>query len=210
MSDDACTEDWLGSDGPTSTSTSLVERVKTQDPEAWRRLVKLYGPVVYRWCRRAGLGADDAADVCQDVFLAVAANMTNFRRDRPRDSFRGWLWTICRSKIMDHFRHGQREAQAEGGTDAQQQLAQIPDSPPDLSSATDSFGGDEHELELRSLELLRSEFEDRTWQAFWRMAIDGHAAAEIAEDWGMTRKAVRQAKYRVLRRLRLELDGLVE
>lgn len=210
MNGDACTEDWLGSDGPTSTSTSLLARVKMQDPEAWRRLVKVYGPLVYRWCRRAGLGVDDASDVCQEVFLAVAANMTNFRRDRPRDSFRGWLCTICRNKTMDHFRRRQKQAQAQGGTDAQQQLARIPDPAPDLSSVTDSSGNDQHELERRALELLRGEFEDRTWQAFWRMAIEGHTAAEIAADSGMTKKAVRQAKYRVMRRLRLELDGLVQ
>ena len=195
---------------PESTSVSLLERVKTRDPEAWRRLVTLYGPLVYGWCRKSGLQVADTADVCQEVFAAVAASMTKFRRDRPDDSFRAWLWTISRNKIMDHFRRRQKHAQPEGGTDAQQLFAQIPDELPASSSSTDSSFGDAGGLERRALELLRSEFEDRTWQAFWRMAVDGQTAAEIADDLGMTKKAVRQAKFRVVRRLRLELDGLVD
>lgn len=52
------------------------------------------------------------------------------------------------------------------------------------------------------LEALRGEFGPATMTAFWRMAVEGHAAADIALELGMTEKAVRQAKYRVLRRLR--------
>jgi len=62
----------------------------------------------------------------------------------------------------------------------------------------------------RALELLREEFEERTWQAFWRMAVLGQTAAEIARDLGMTKHTVRQAKYRVMRRLKLELEGLAD
>lgn len=127
--------------------------------------------------------------------------------NRPNDSFRGWLWTISRNKITDHFRRYQAGVQARGGTDAQRQLAQTPDFLQNSSSATDSSEFDD-QLQRRALELLHSEFEDRTWQAFWRMTIDGRPAAEIAEDLGMTKKAVRQAKFRVLQRLRQELDGL--
>jgi hypothetical protein len=43
-------------EAPTSTSTSLLNRVKHQDPEAWTRLVELYGPMVYRWCSGARSG----------------------------------------------------------------------------------------------------------------------------------------------------------
>ena len=48
-----------------STSSSLLMRVKGRDPDAWQRLVNLYGPLVYRWAREAGLQDSDAADVMQ-------------------------------------------------------------------------------------------------------------------------------------------------
>ena len=57
-----------------STSVSLIARLRDQDGDAWQRLVKLYGPLVYRWCREAGLQASDATDVGQEVFGAVATS----------------------------------------------------------------------------------------------------------------------------------------
>jgi len=59
------------------------------------------------------------------------------------------------------------------------------------------------------LELVRGEFEERTWQAFWRAAVQGQAPADIATDLGMSPAAVRKVKSRVLRRLREELGDLI-
>ena len=189
--------------------TSLLFRVKAKDPRAWSRLVLLYGPLVYGWCRRAQLQDADAEDVSQEVFSSVAAKMAEFRRERPGDTFRGWLWTICQRKIVDHYRpRGQRGA-ARGGSDAQQQFAQLP-AEEFLSSSADDFPiEDEIRVAHRALQLLRSDFEERTWQVFYRMVVAGDSAAEIGRDFQMTKRAVRQAKYRVLRRLKLELDGLM-
>jgi hypothetical protein len=71
--------------------------------------VALYGPIVYGGCLHAHLRPEDAADVGQDVVGAVARKVAHFRRDRPGDSFRGWLWTITSHKICDfRKKHGRR------------------------------------------------------------------------------------------------------
>lgn len=57
----------------------------------------------------------------------------------------------------------------------------------------------------RQLDLIRSEFEPRTWQAFWRSAVDGQTAKEVADELSMCPGAVRVAKSGVLQRLREEL-----
>src|SRR5688572_4263442 len=101
-----------------STSSSLIDRVQARDAEAWRRLAHIYGPLVYRWTQKAGLQESDAADVSQEVFRAVASHVTEFRRDRPDATFRGWLWTITRNKIHDFFRRRAGEPEARGGSDA--------------------------------------------------------------------------------------------
>jgi RNA polymerase sigma-70 factor (ECF subfamily) len=147
--------------------------------------------------------------VVQDVFAAVAVHVGAFRRERPGDSFGGWLRTITRNKIRDHHRRRQGKPEARGGTDAQQQLAEIgePAEPSDPSAASDD--GLDGWLSHRGLELVRAEFENRTWEAFWRTAVEGHAPADVAEDLGMTVQAVYQAKSRVLRRLRQELDEML-
>ena len=58
----------------TRTPRSLIDRARVADPTAWAALVDLYGPLVLRWCRRWHLQGSDAADVLQDVFLAVSTH----------------------------------------------------------------------------------------------------------------------------------------
>jgi RNA polymerase sigma-70 factor (ECF subfamily) len=84
---------------PGSTSLSLLAGLRARDAEAWQRLVYLYGPLVERWCRRRGLQPRNCEDVVQQVFLTVAAKVSEFRREQKGDTFRGWLWTITRHKI---------------------------------------------------------------------------------------------------------------
>ena len=55
---------------------------------------------------------------------------------------------------------------------------------------------------------MRSEFEERTWQAFWLTAVENRAAVEVALELRMSPGAVRVAKSRVLRRLREELGEI--
>src|SRR5262249_39372335 len=72
-----------------TTSRSLLEGIRADDPSAWDRLVNLYAPLVFRLCRRWDLPEQEIADVAQDVFQAVATHVAGFRRERPGDTFRG-------------------------------------------------------------------------------------------------------------------------
>jgi len=65
-----------------STSSSLLDRVKAHDSDAWRRLVRLYGRLVLHGCRTSGLQPADRADVFQEVFRSVAGHIDDFRRDQ--------------------------------------------------------------------------------------------------------------------------------
>jgi RNA polymerase sigma-70 factor (ECF subfamily) len=175
-----------------------------QDQAAWERLVALYTPLVYRWCRCSGLQAADAANVGQEVFLAVARKIGDFRRDRPQDSFRAWLRTITRNKIADHFRRVWSQLAAGGGDE----LATVPDP-----RAEDQLDGPQASEEVsllfrRAVELIEAEFEEPTWRAFWRVVIDGVSPGEAAAELGLSLNAVYLAKSRVLRRLREEFADL--
>ena len=194
-----------GSD-PGSVSSTLLERLKARRPEAWQRLVDLYGPVVYRWCRWSGVGAGDVPDVVQEVFTAIATHIAGFHRQRPGDSFTGWMRTITRNKVYDHFRQRQGHPQALGGSDAQAALLRVREPP---AAGPESPPGAEAAILPQALELVRAEFENRTWEAFWRAVIEGQSPAHIAADLGMSVQAVYQAKSRVLRRLRRELGELL-
>jgi RNA polymerase sigma-70 factor (ECF subfamily) len=189
----------------TATSRSLLERVKADEPAAWDRLVALYAPLVLQWCRGWQVPEQDAADVFQEVFQAVVTHIAGFRKEREGDTFRGWLRTITRNKVRDHFRRRGRQPAGEGGTEAQGRLAEVPDLD---DSDEASVAGEEQSLFRRALELIQQEFAERTWQAFWRTAVEGRPAAEVAAELSMSPGAVRVAKSRVLQRLREELGDV--
>jgi RNA polymerase sigma-70 factor, ECF subfamily len=193
---------------PSSISSTLLSQIRARRPEAWQRLVDLYGPVVYRWCRQTGVSRADAADVAQEVFASVSAHLDQFRHDRPSDSFGAWLRTIARNKVCDHYRRHQGRPDAEGGTNAYRQLLNLADVPDESISGT-RMEPDARFLR-RALDLVRVEFENRTWEAFWRIVVDGQSPAEVAAAMDLSLPAVYKAKSRVLRRLRQQLQGLVE
>jgi RNA polymerase sigma-70 factor (ECF subfamily) len=190
-----------------ATSTTLLARLRDQDAASWRRLTQLYGPLVYSWCRKQGLQADDAGDVAQEVFRAVAIRIGQFRRDRPGDSFRRWLKTITANQIRDHWRRKQKEPQAIGGTEAHIRLSEQPEA--EVSDPSEEAAEVNHVLR-QALELVRADFEEATWKAFWQTAVEGRDMADVAAELGLSANAVRIAKSRVRSRLRQEFGELIE
>ncbi len=184
------------------TSPSLVQRVRANEATAWQRLVDLYGPLVFAWAVRGGLTHEDAADVMQEVFASVAKAIGRFD-PTAEGRFRGWLWTITRNKVRDHYRHRSPFA-ARGGDTAMGLLSQLPETWDDDGS--DAARDDVRALYHRAMELIRGDFEPQTWQAFWLAVVEEKPTAEITQALGLSANGVRQAKSRVLRRLKLELS----
>ena len=207
----------VGKHSAGSTSRSLLERLNRRDAHAWRELVELYSPLIVFWCQKKGLSAHDCEDILQDVFRTVVTNISRFRKERPADTFRGWLRVITHSRVMDHFRLTSTEANASGGSDAQRRLSQIvqPSNDIDTSSSNDTDEElDERavirDLYLRAIEVIRNNFEATTWRAFWRVTVDGCTVQEVAEELGLRPGTVRVAKSRVLKRLREQLGDSKE
>lgn len=196
-----------------ATSTELLRQAQASNQAAWEQLVQLYSRRMYRWCRRAGLQSADAANVVQETLESVARKLADFRRDRPGDTFRGWLRRITDNKIRDHFRRQRRRQDAAtGGTDAQLRLAQMVRCEPEPTTWDTSAGmpptPQQTELEQTVIQ-IRSEVSERDWRFFWRVVVDGQSAAEVGREFGVSANAVRLVKMRVLRRLRQRMHGSV-
>lgn len=186
-----------------TTSLSLIERLRQPgEEEAWGRLVELYTPLLFFWCRKMGLREQDAADLVQDVFAVLVQKLPEFCYD-PGKSFRGWLRTILVNKWRDCER---RRALAPPVNDPEA-LARLAD--PDLEENLWEAEYRQH-LVGRALELMQAEFQPSTWKACWETVVADRPAAEVAAELGLSVDAVYTAKSRVLRRLRRELQGLME
>lgn len=193
------------STNPIPTSLTLLERARQGDSEAWNAIAELYAPLVYRWLRKYRLQEVDVEDVLQQVFTTVSYSITEFRREPDSGSFRGWLFSITRSRVMDLIRRREKEPVGRGGSTAHHDIEQVSS---ELSSIQD-LREETASLYQRALKLIQSDFSDRVVQAFFRHAVDGVPASDVAEELDMTRDAVYAAKKRILKRLREELTGLL-
>lgn len=187
-----------------SSGLSLAVRLNDGSSQAWSELVELYGPLIESWCRRFGVDETARADIGQEVFLSVHRCIASFDPNHPQATFRGWLWTITKNAVLQWQRR--HEPQGTGGSTAQNRLAEVCESWEQSDSEgplTDS--NDTATLISRALEQIRPQVAGLTWQAFWNTAVLGQSAPDAATELGMSPMAVRQAKSRVLRRLRKQL-----
>jgi RNA polymerase sigma-70 factor, ECF subfamily len=187
--------------------------------DAWQRLAVLYGPLIFRWAKRTGCQAADAADIVQETLVAVAKAIHRFDPKQPHATFRGWLWTIARNKLHDLRRRQGESPAAIGGSTANAQLHQlvagdpapaISDPAPAISDDPPTAVVDDQATVLRqALAIVRSRVEPVTWQAFWRTAVEGADPNDVAKELGIQRWSVYKARARILQRIRSDLEGLI-
>jgi RNA polymerase sigma factor (sigma-70 family) len=75
----------------------LTRFVRDRDADAFARLVRRHGPMVYRLCARICRTADDAEDAAQNVFMTLAAKAPTLI---GRASIAGWLHHTARHTAM--------------------------------------------------------------------------------------------------------------
>ncbi len=186
-----------------TTSLTLLKRVRqTNDQAAWNRFVSLYSPLLFAFARRASMNDSDAADVVQDVFLVLMAELPGLEYDGVRKNFRGWLKTITVNKCRERQRR--RVVVSEGNESG---LSGVVDD-----ATVSKFWENEYQKHLiaRALEIMQAEFEPTTWQACWQTTVKERPVADVAAELGITINAVYVARSRVLRRLREELRDLLD
>ena len=185
-----------------TTCPSLLQRLRSpQADAAWGTFVDLYTPLLFHWARRAGLQDSDAADLVQDVFATLLRKLPEFAYD-PARSFRAWLRAVALNQWRDNLKR-RATRPLPGHADALD-LAQAPEDV--------AFWEVEYRRRLvdRALNIMRADFQPATWQACWQVVAEGRPAADVARELGLTENAVYIARSRVLRRLRAELEGLLE
>ncbi|MBU6175421.1 MAG: sigma-70 family RNA polymerase sigma factor [Planctomycetes bacterium] len=190
------------------TPVSLLELIRNNNQDAWSRFIYLYKPLIHHWCRSWHVHVNDIEDVTQEVYRALARNIGSYKRESAGayNPFRVWLATVTRNKIRDYYRERNSLPFAGGGLTHQHILQKIEQVKPDDEADKGAIDA----VYQRALELIQVEFEERTWRAFWRMAVDGLPAADVGVELSMSEVAVRKAKSRVLRRLQEELGEQVD
>jgi RNA polymerase sigma-70 factor (ECF subfamily) len=189
------------------TPRSLLERLRLQpDDASWKRLVDLYTPLLDGWFRRLHAPASDVDDLVQEVLAVVVREMPSFEHNRHTGAFHRWLRTIALNRLKGYWRDRKTDPRVAASEAAACLLEQVADP----ASDPDQHWEQEHDEHIvrRALELLEPEFTASTWLAFRRQVMDGASPADVAAELGLSVNAVVLAKFRVMQRLRRELDGL--
>lgn len=194
-------------DGGTTSPTLLRRAADWRDTPAWGELFERYDPLLRRWSRGYLLDDAQVAEVCQRIWVELADRLVSFRYD-PGRSFRGWLRDLCRCRSIDFLRAHKRERlrleDFDSEIGASQPVWEIRRDDTDEPAEADSH----RDFLLREAELaqaaVRARVEPRTWEVYWRIAIEEKTIAGTAAAYGMTYTGAFAAYSRVDHRLREE------
>lgn len=159
------------------------------------------------WCGCKGVHGPDAEDVAQDVFRAVMTGLHGFRRDRPGDSFRAWLRGITHLRVKRYYsRTAAGPLRRRAVPSAFGSWNRCP--PPLMRRIPPNRSGC---CTAAPWSWWRGEVEERTWQMFWRSVVEDETPTAAGADLGVDAcSPLRQARSRVLRRLKEEVSELLD
>lgn len=185
------------SDSSLETRRSLLSRLRDVDDAAsWQTFFDLYWRLLYNVARRAGLGDADAQDVVQDTLVSVTREMPGFRYDPARGSFKQWLSSIARRRVMDHLRKVYRQPPAAGMGPETLEREGRP------AAARDEFGelwGQEWEQAVLQAAIadVRAHANPRHFQVFDYCVLKEWPVAKVAATLDMNAAQVYLARHRV-------------
>ena len=187
------------------TRPSLLLRLRdVRDQQAWSIFLEIYQPLIYRVIRQRRVQDADAREVTQEVLLAVANSIDQWEADRQRGTFRVWLTTITRNLVVNFLIKQSRHPRGSGNSDFRRGLESLP-AP--VGDESELFDVEERRQIFRwAADRIRPEFRESNWQAFWRTAVEGQGAIEVARELGISPGLVYVSRNRVMKRLREKVE----
>ena len=182
------------------TETSVVNRAREGDAEAFRELLEAYSPKLFRLAFRITGDEQTAEDAVQEAFLRAYRSLGRFD---ARSQFGTWLHRIAVNAALELVRKQQRHRSPRSHhQEEEQQPLPSPDPGPDRIAL-----GLEVERAVRSALGDLSPME-RT--AFVLRHFEGRSIAEICDQLGLGASAGKQAVFRAVKKLRRVLEPLVK
>ena len=177
-------EPWLTS--PEPSDEVLVGRVAAGDLTAYSLLYDRYDRPVYAMAAHL-LGAAEADDVVQEVFLRLWRSAAQF--DETRGRFAPWLLAIARHEVLARLRRRTREQRLSLADDIDRLLATAPDHAIDVEEQV--WRRERGDLILRALNELPPEQRRVLVLAYFGELSQSTIAASLGWPLGTVKKRVR-------------------
>jgi RNA polymerase sigma-70 factor (ECF subfamily) len=177
-----------------------------KDEQAWREFLEIYEPLIERLARRRGLQHADARELVQEVLVAVSGAIDRWDPDEAKGSFRGWLSTIARNLTINLLKREGRHTRGSGDSE----FARLMNEQPDPGGENTALFDLEYRRRLFQFaaEIVQEQFEEATWQAFWKTSVEQQPLVDVCGELGMSRGAIYVARSRVMVKLRKHIEKL--
>ena len=186
-----------------TTRLSFLDRLRNQqDAGCWVQFHEHYGELLFSYARRLGASHHAAEDVVQEVEMYVFKAIDRFQHRERKGSFRAYL----RSAVVHALARrasGNKRRESVLDPQALDSLAKT-DAVDDVAWQQEQYL---HRLRW-ALRSIASEFEPVTLEAFRLYVLANRPVGETAEQLGLSRDSIYQAKTRILKRLRERVASL--
>jgi RNA polymerase sigma-70 factor (ECF subfamily) len=182
-----------------SEAPAMVARARQGDSDAFRALIEQHGRAAFRLAFRITRNEQDAEDVVQESFLKAYRHLGRFE---TRADFGTWLHRIVANCAVDLLRSRQsRQPPAATETFDASSGACASELPgPDRLAASAEA--------LRRLSAALGGLSPLERAAFAMRHYEGRSTREISRALGLRTGAAKQAVFRAVRKLRVELAEL--
>lgn len=177
--------------GGTMQTTELVDRARSGDETAFRRLVERHRDHIYRQALVQTGDADDAEDVTQEVLVRLHLGLADFRGE---SKFETWLFTLTRNAAADFRSKRSRPRRLE--------IRMRDLGWGDDRLASDPAGAVEARLIGDQVRAFLDELSERQRTVLDLVDLQGYSAAEVGKMLGMRPVTVRTHLMRARRTLR--------
>jgi len=192
------------------TRQSLLSRLKDyEDDESWQDFFHTYWKLIYGMAMRSGLTDTEAQEVVQETIIAVSKHMPDFKYDRTKGSFKGWLLQLTRWRIQDQLRKRKRDANSIALGDDGSRQTQVMDTIPD-PVAVEAVWDDEWQKNMveGALQRVKGRVKPKQYQVFDLYVLKGWPIAKITATLGVNFGQIYLAKYRVTALIKKEIKAL--
>jgi len=159
-----------------------------ENPSAFGRLYDRLQPI-YRYVYSRVGSAHEAEDITSQTFMAAYESLARYRE---RGQFSAWLFRIARSKLNDHFRRSRREVRLEAAGE--------------ILEREDALGTLIRAEELSQIRSIIKDLDEDEQELIRLRYVADLSFVEIAELLGRREDAVKKSVYRLLARLKSQME----
>lgn len=173
----------------TQDDISALITAALDDPVAFGKLYDRYVQTIYRYVLSRVGNSHEAEDIVSQTFMSAYQSLGKYRE---RGQFSAWLFRIAQNKMNDHFRQSRREV----GLEAVGEVLEREDALGTLIRAE----------ELSRIRSIISHLDKEEQELIRLRYVADLSFVEIAEMLGRREDAVKKSVYRLLARLKSELE----